>query len=282
MALPTSQRRSVVFVGGIDSDGTRRLRGTGFLVGVPVGEADAVHLYLVTASHVVPYETSFMRLRRMRVAPPPGTPLDERDLDESVVDVDVGTWHRHPTSDVAIAFLPEPDDLWAVGVVSVDEFVDAGSHDPFVGEDVFFAGLLGQVESMGERHVPMLRGGMIGALYQHDIPMVDPGGTRRRLDGHLIDCRSFGGFSGAPCFVRLVREGKPTPKLGLPTSETHSLLLGVVGGHFDHQSSVEIEGGRYGIPTSAGVALVYPCELIRELLDDEDVVAERRRRDPAG
>jgi hypothetical protein len=94
MALPTSQRRSVVFVGGTASDGTRRLRGTGFLVGVPAGQGDAVHLYLVTASHVVPHTPSFMRLRRMRVAPPPGTPLDERDLDEYVVDVDVGAWHR--------------------------------------------------------------------------------------------------------------------------------------------------------------------------------------------
>jgi hypothetical protein len=191
----------------------------------------------------------------------------------------MSTWGHgtaHPTSDVAIALLPEPDDLWAVGVVSVDEFVDAASHDPYVGEDVFFAGLLAHVESMGERHVPMLRGGMIGALYQPDIPMVDPGGSRRRLEGHLIDCRSFGGFSGAPCFARLVREGEPTPNLALRTSETHWLLVGVVGGHFDHQSSVEIQGDRYSIPTSAGVAVVYPCELIRDLLNDEDVVAERR------
>lgn len=274
--MPTRQRRSVVFVGSVEPDGDRRLRGTGFLAGLPTGEDTFSHLYLVTAAHVVPhYKQSFMRLRRLNEAPPPGALLEERSLDETVVDVDLGSWHRHPTRDVAITWLREPDSLWAAGVVSLNDFIDASPHDPHVGEDVFFAGLLGQVESMGERHVAMLRGGLIGALNQRDIPIVEPGGTRRRVDGHLIDCRSFGGFSGAPCFARLLRAGDPTPRLGLATSETHSLLLGIVGGHFDHRSAVDIQGEEASVPTSAGVAVVYPCELIRELLDDEDVVAER-------
>jgi hypothetical protein len=276
MSLPTRQRRSVVFIGDVAADGDRRLRGTGFLVGVPTGEGDNVHLYLATASHVVPhYEPSFMRLRRLSAPPAAGAELVEQDLDETVVDVDLGSWHRHPLHDVAITLLRNPDQLWAAGVVVIDEFVDASPHNPQVGEDVFFAGLLAQVESMGERHVPMLRGGMIGALDQRGIRMIEPGGTLRRVDGHLIDCRSFGGFSGAPCFARLLRQGEPTPRLGLPRTDSHSLLLGVVGGHFDHRSSVDIQGDRYTVPTSAGVAIVYPCKLIRELLDDEDVIRER-------
>ena len=275
MSLPTSHRRSVAFVGALERGGTGSLRGTGFFVGVPTVEENQLHLYLVTASHVVPpYEPTFMRLRRLKAAPG-AEPLDERELDEDVVDVELGRWHHHLTRDVAAVYLPDPDPLWAVGAVELDDFVDASPHEPSLGEDVFFAGLLAQIESMAERHVPMLRGGMIGALYQDDIPMLDPGGTRRRLDGHLIDCRSFGGFSGAPCFARLLRAGTPTPRLGLPTTETHWLLLGMVGGHFDHRSSVEIHGDQYGVPTSAGVAVIYPCEYIRELLADDDVLAER-------
>ena len=265
-----------MFVGSIAADGTRIVRGTGFLVGTAADQAGEVHLHLVTASHVVRHdEPSFMRLRRLRSAVPEGVRLDERELDEEVVDVDLGAWHRHPAADVAISLLRDTDDRWAVGVVMVDDFVDESEHEPYAGEDVFFAGLLAQVESMAERHVPMLRGGMIGALHQRAIPMLEPGGARRLLDGHLIDCRSFGGFSGAPCFARLVRPAPPTPRLGLVGTETHSLLLGMVGGHFDHRSSVEILGDKLSIPTSAGVAVVYPCELIRELLDDEDLAAER-------
>ena len=229
-----------------------------FLVGVPIGEGDAVHLHLATASHVVPHYTrSFMR-PRLRVAPTPGEELVERDLDETVVDVELGygidtqrmTSRSRICKTLMSCGLPES---WPF-----DEFVDASPYEPYVGEDVFFAGMLAQVESMGERHVAVLRGGMIGALDQRDIPMVEPGGTRRRVDGHLIDCRSFGVSARAPCFARLLRPGEPTPRLGLPRTDTHSLLLGLVGGHFDHRSSVEIQGDKYSVPTSAGVAVVYP------------------------
>jgi hypothetical protein len=72
---------------------------------------------------------------------------------------------------------------------------------PGPGDDVYFAGLLGAVPSMGERGVPMTRGGMIGALYQDGVPIRLPDDTVIHVQGHLIDCRSFGGFSGSPCFV---------------------------------------------------------------------------------
>jgi hypothetical protein len=202
--------------------------------------------------------------------------LVEASLRESVVDVSVPHWHRHWNADIAVAFLAEADDQWAIGVVSTDDFVDVSQHAPALGEPVFFAGLLGQVESMGERHVPMLRGGIIGALNQADIPVLEPGGTLRALNGHLIDCQSFGGFSGSPCFVRMLRPGEPTPRLNLPTTVSDSRLLGIVGGHVDHRASVEIAGEQHAVPSSDGVAVVYPCEQLRELLDEDDVVAARR------
>lgn len=189
-------------------------------------------------------------------------------------------WHRHWSADVAVAFISETDEQWAIGVVATDEFTDACEHKPIVGEPVFFAGLLGQVDSMGERHVPMSRGGIIGALHQTDIPVRDPAGSRRALTGHLIDCHSFGGFSGSPCFVQMLRAGPPTERFHLPTTETHSPLLGIVGGHFNHQATVDIAGDVYAVPSSAGVAVVYPCEDIRELLEDEEVIAERLRSAP--
>lgn len=280
VALSATQRRTVAFVGSVDPDGVRRLRGTGVFVGVPAGPEGDVHLYLVTAAHVVPhYEPSFVRMRWFDDAPADHESLVEGRFLETVVDVPVSGWHRHPTADIAAALLPDADARWAISVVSLDEFVDASVHAPAVGEPVFFAGLLAQVHSMGERHVPMLRGGIIGALHQEQIPMLEPGGTRRELDGHLIDCHSFGGFSGSPCFVNMIRDGTPTPRLGLATTESHSVLLGIVGGHFDHRASVEIEGARYAVPSSAGVAVVYPCDAVRELLSIDEVVADRLERD---
>jgi hypothetical protein len=44
-----------------------------------------------------------------------------------------------PAADVAISLLRDTGNLWAVGVVMVDDFVDTSEHEPYVGEDVFFA-----------------------------------------------------------------------------------------------------------------------------------------------
>ena len=282
MTLGLKHLRTVAFIGSVGEDGARRLRGTGFFVGVAIPGNDAqVHLYLVTASHVVPpYEATFVRIRRF-VEAPPDVVLDEGLIDELVDDVPVTQWYRHPSHDIAAAPMVDADDRWAISLVPMQEFVDDSDHVPSLGEPVFFAGLLAQVESMGEKHVPMLRSGTLGALHQTDIPMMEPGGGRRRLDGHLVDCRSFGGFSGSPCFVQMVRPGPPTPRMGLSTTEQHTLLLGMVGGHFDHQATVDVEGNTFSVPTSAGVAVVYPSELIRELLDDGEVVEAREREESA-
>lgn len=67
--------------------------------------------------------------------------------------------------------------------------------------------------------------------------------------------------------------------MGLTFPETHSILLGMVGGHFDHRTSVLLpdQSGKLSIPTSAGVGVVYPVEIIRETLDSEDLVSERQK-----
>jgi hypothetical protein len=205
--------------------------------------------------------------------------LVEGQFEEAVADVSIAHWHRHPTHDVAACLISDADDHWAISVIELADFSDLSGHTPELGEPVIFAGLLAQVESMGEKHTPMLRGGIIGALHQTSIPMLEPGGTRRRLDGHLVDAHSFGGFSGSPCFVQMDRPGPRTPRMGLATVERHTLLLGMVGGHFDNQATLDIEGAEYSIPSSAGVAVVYPSEVIRELLDDDEVVDYRMERD---
>jgi hypothetical protein len=64
MTLGLEHLRTVAFIGSVRQDGVKYLRGTGFFVGVPIpGTERQVHLYLVTASHVVPpYEATFVRI----------------------------------------------------------------------------------------------------------------------------------------------------------------------------------------------------------------------------
>lgn len=57
--------------------------------------------------------------------------------------------------------------------------------------------------------------------------------------------------------------------MGLTYPQTHSVLLGILGGHFDHRTSVRLPdgSGEVSVPTSSGVGVVYPAEVIRETLD---------------
>ena len=48
MKLTVTPRRWVAFIGSIGSDGIRRLRGTGFFVGVPAAAVGQVHVYVAT------------------------------------------------------------------------------------------------------------------------------------------------------------------------------------------------------------------------------------------
>jgi hypothetical protein len=52
--------------------------------------------------------------------------------------------------------------------------------------------------------------------------------------------------------------------------ESHLILLGMLGGHFDHRTSVNLPdgSGKLSVPTSAGVGVVYPAEVLRETIEE--------------
>lgn len=255
MALGESFVKTVVFVGTGAPE--RRLLGTGFIAAVPAGdtEADGDHPFVVTASHVVRSSTA--------------TFVTVRSHGGEIVDLTPRNWVFHPKEDVAVANIDVDPAQYDIVAVPEKMFVDKSEHKPVLGEDLYFVGLLGQIETMGQANTPMVRTGTLGALYQQDVPMIEPPNTQRALQGHLIDCRSFGGFSGSPCFMHLMRSTGETKNFGLRYPETYSVLLGMVGGHFDHRTSVLLPdaSGKLSIPTSAGVGVVYPAEIIRETLE---------------
>jgi hypothetical protein len=152
---------------------------------------------------------------------------------------------------------------------------------PGPGDDVVFAGLLGLVETMGERRIPMFRTGTIGAMYQDGIPMRLGDATVITVRGHLIDCRSFGGFSGSPCFVHYVSEVRTGERMGLQIPTQSTALLGIVGGHFDMDASVTLpdQSQKLNIPVAAGIAIVHPAETILEVLQSEEQKEIRDKHD---
>jgi hypothetical protein len=199
--------------------------------------------------------------------------------DGSVKDEPVDRWVFHPTEDVAVTPFVDPTGEFFHSLVETDQFVGQAETDvtPATGDDVFFVGLLGSVPSMGKRNVPMVRSGSIGALYQGGIPIRLPDGTVIHTSGHLIDCRSFGGFSGSPCFVRFLSGKGSTPRMGLSYPIQSTLLLGMVAGHFDLKATVALPEGedKLKVPVAAGIAVLTTAEAILETLNQEELVADR-------
>lgn len=267
MALGRQYSKSVVFILGAREGGQAALRGTGFIVGFPSeADPDQGHAYVVTAAHVVrPLATSLVRMT---------------SADGSIVDRAVDPWVFHETEDIAVTRLPGPYRDFDFVAIPPKEFVGAEElqWSPQPGAEVFVTGLLGRVPSMGEHNVPMVRTGAIGAMYQDGIPLCLGEKTFIDVHGHLIDCQSFGGFSGSPCFVRYISARGETERMGLAYPIQSTLLLGMVGGHFDLSASVTLpdQEGKLNVPVAAGIAVIYTAEMIRELLDAEPFPAERR------
>lgn len=269
MALGKAYTKPVVFISGSplsEPEAEPALRGTGFLVGFrSEANPDQGWVYIVTAAHVVrPLAAALVRLNKP---------------DGSIADHMIDEWFFHPTEDIGVARLPPPYSDYEFYAVEANHFVGAEQlqFSPQPGADVFVAGLLRLVPSMGARNIPMVRTGSVGALYQEGIPMRFPDNTRISVRGHLIDCQSFGGFSGSPCFVRYISGNGETSKMGFTYPIESTLLLGLIGGHFDLQASVGLpdQEGKLSVPVAAGVAVVYPAETIRETLDTDELVADR-------
>ena len=287
MPLPQTYAKGVLFVGHKPTDKPRKIIATGFFVVV-----DDWHGYVVTAAHVVDgLDDTFVRIRMK---------------DGSFRDEPVPDWIPHGKHDVAVAPIdaPEGHDLIATGI---DQFIDAeGALDDYgeieLGDAVYFVGLLGKIKAMTERNVPIVRTGFLGALMQKDIPVQRPREPIKLITAHLIDCRSFSGFSGSPAYLQKGRtrvvgtEGRGSAI----TQEFRTLLLGLIGGHFDDRAStktrttmtdadVEEEDGEndqaYEVTedvkarVSTGVGYVIPAEFIRETLTKKELIEMRQRKD---
>jgi hypothetical protein len=240
--------------------------GTGFVLTAP-GEVNPTRRfgYLVTAAHVLEGQSNI----EMRVARLDGT---------LAAAAPIGGWRVPvPSLDLALAPMPVPPspDVLRYWSHTVELAVPVGAlHTAVPGDSIYYIGVLTALDRT------MLRAGTIGAIDQ--LGVGHDGGYDYPC--HLVDCRSYGGFSGSPCY--LVKH-YPTTKASawpLPAPYTEQgegaphgaldhiiVLVGMFTEHLTDSKGAETYSSRYG------VGVMLRSQEIREVLMSEEMREERRQ-----
>jgi hypothetical protein len=265
---PKMMHSAVRIIGDVPDDrlvmGRRRGPiGTGFFVTVP-SEADRTvrYGYVLTAHHVIEDE-SLIEIQ----AP---NPFGNGELYEPVA---VTGW-RQPLSDVDLALAPFGGGDRAHQALKAESQILPHGTMPALGADIHYIGILTPLDRS------MARTGTIGALDQQGI--AHKGGYT--YSAHLVDCRSYGGFSGSPCFLELKYAGltptsdslAPTPTDWEPVPmgdiQYFVTLCGMFTEHLEDNPPGEVA-------TRYGVGVMLPSDAIWEALMSDEVRSERTEQD---
>jgi hypothetical protein len=231
------------------------LLGTGFLVKVPAGDLlpGKWISYLVTAHHVIANQIE------IAAEVPDALSIGTLYPPKPVVD-----WRQPlPGVDLAVAPFPMPHDM-RFQAVRLDWLLPQDEIPP-LGGIIYYIGMF------APRDIPMARSGTVGAVM---VPMEIDG---YRYDAHLVDCRSYGGFSGSPCFVETPytridarMKVKDVPETLAPLASV-TQLCGMFTAHYSDNPS---SGGAV---SHYGVGVMLRSDQIREALMTQDMRAERDR-----
>lgn len=256
---------------------TRKRIGSGFFITVKSERDEHRWGYLVTADHVLKGHTE-----TWVQAPAPGT------AGKLYEPIPVSEWRRGiGGADLAIAPVSWLGDderrfwAWEVEKTLPIEVATSGPAagltpvktlvSPLLGSTVFYIGLLAPLDRS------MARSGTIGAIDQTGVPH----SHGHQYPCHLVDCRSYGGFSGSPCFLLLQHPGLSpvTPPFGMtelgPMSVMNYFVV-LCGMVTDHLKSDEDD------PVSAyGVSVLLRSNEIKEALMSKDFRDERLEWDIA-
>lgn len=244
--------------------------GTGFFVQV-LSETvpNAAHNYLLTPHHVIDGELNV----EVEIA----NPFNEGSLHPRLP---ITNWQRPlPKLDLAVAPFHRPDDYGVLALQLGHNLIE--DLDLVPGLQFYFVGLLAPLDR------PMARSGTIGAVDQRGLPT-----TGYEYLAHLVDCRSYGGFSGSPCYVEYMVPGlkpakTPVPlQLGEPVGRMAfmHLLCGMFTEHLKTAPPEDLEDeidGRFAdeIVSRYGVGVVLTSDEIWRALMTEAMRAERARID---
>jgi hypothetical protein len=159
-----------------------------------------------------------------------------------------------------------------------------------VGHEVVFAGLLFRQPGQ-KQNLPVARFGHIARLPKEPILLQTSAGIVSLDDAYLVECHSWGGNSGSPCWwlhptIQFIpapdpRPGRTDETILIPHEWRAMALLGLVSGHWNIDSKAETTGdfvGEVRTAINSGMAIITPAEAVRELLMRDDVVGDRTAR----
>ena len=217
MALDSTIPMAVGFLIGDLEDEQRKVQrlpiGTFFVLQVAPDPTvlDSAYTWMVTNRHVAEGNGSIRASVR-------------RQSGELVTwDADDWVYPDDERLDLAIRPFDAPDRGPFTAVPSSTSFENIGEA-PKAGTTVYFPGLLASpsARQMGAEGVPVVREGVVAARNQHGLwwttsHLYEPRHWRWKTDPvHLIDVRSFGGFSGSPVFLQFHLPGPHHPDRPLP------------------------------------------------------------------
>jgi hypothetical protein len=251
-----------------DAGQSKRIRsGTGFIVTVPSTKIRGrSYGYVITPHHVI------CDLTNIEVEA--ANPYSQGELYPAASITDWRSPKVYPKADLAFAPYPIPSGQKVIAL-PLGALVQYGL-DLSLGAQLHYVGLLAPLG------IPMARSGTIGALdvsgIQHDGPY--------EYAAHLVDIRSYGGFSGSPCYVEYPMANlTPLDPGQFPFKLPHNfdekpvgalaflhLFCGMFTEHFSDKRMS-------GFASTLGTGVVLPADPIIEELMTDELRSERDEED---
>ena len=252
--------------------------GSGFVSGfVTQWSAPNRHLYAVTNKHVI-----------LKAGRTPTLRLNRVDGTMDIVRTDADSWLFHPDGD-DLALLPVSlSDEHEFACVNTDIFLKSNELSGWVGpgtEAIMIGRFVGHEGR--QKNTPALRYGNIAMLPDEPIPHDEFGIAQ---ESFLVEMRSLPGYSGSPVFaVRFpfkFRHDGAAILTNQPDAPPPWWLtfLGVDWCHLNNYERVCGEDKKplpekLYVRANTGMAGVIPAWRLRTLLELDELVLERERRD---
>jgi hypothetical protein len=220
MRIPEEIRKSVVFLCSRLPSGTVAMRGTGFLVGVPLGGTGRFIAYIVTVKHTADLvEGSECGIR---------INLNSGGAETFWLGADT-KWWRHPSEpdSVDAAVTPFPFHVDAdyraldYGMFLTDEIIAKADIGP--GDQAVTTGLFMPLKI--SRNEPIVRMGNVAAMPRDRVPGIKISGKMVDAEVYLVEVRSVGGLSGSPVFVTQTVRWVPPPPVAPSIGQSDGYFL---------------------------------------------------------
>lgn len=258
--------------------------GSGFLVAVPLIEnPDMCSVYVITNNHVF-----------RNCGDCPAVRLNTVQGKIDVIVTQNKDWKPHPDgSDVAVCPIQISEsttDGHRCNAISPDFFVtkqhvENGTISP--GDETFMVGRFVTVQGQ-QRNTPALRFGNVAMLPYE--PIEDEYGLKQ--ESFIIECRSIPGYSSSPVFAfnpNLFRRGLVRITSYEIAVAEGPWLLGIDWSHISNYEPIyEMEDGKLKAKrddlrarSNTSMAAVIPAWILRDLLFDDEFVAQRDKEDKA-